>query len=305
MTDVLHGADGDPRVHAAGAPSGRRSAICRRCASSGRWASRSTPKPGSGITRYIGGEPLPGRRHVVADGDGRDHDYAAARRDDAQARVGDASVSRNLRGDPQRERRESGGWRRPARVDAPVARRCCAASTAIPIVTSVNAGTSGAPTSTSPATARSATLTATSGCSDAWTMCINVAGHRIGTMEVESALVDHPAVAEAAVVGARARDQGAGDRRVRHAEGRAGAIAQSKQLIDELKRARRHEDRRDRAAGRYSLRGRSAEDAIGQDHAAPVARHRGRQGASATRRRWPIRRVVAKLKENYEDEYRS
>ncbi len=30
---------------------------------------------------------------------------------------------------------------------------------------------------------------------------INVAGHRIGTMEVESALVDHPAVAEAACVG--------------------------------------------------------------------------------------------------------
>jgi len=30
---------------------------------------------------------------------------------------------------------------------------------------------------------------------------INVAGHRIGTMEVESALVDHPTVAEAAVVG--------------------------------------------------------------------------------------------------------
>jgi acetyl-CoA synthetase len=30
---------------------------------------------------------------------------------------------------------------------------------------------------------------------------INVAGHRLGTMEVESALVDHPSVAEAAVVG--------------------------------------------------------------------------------------------------------
>ncbi len=30
---------------------------------------------------------------------------------------------------------------------------------------------------------------------------LNVAGHRIGTMEVESALVDHPAVAESAVVG--------------------------------------------------------------------------------------------------------
>lgn len=31
---------------------------------------------------------------------------------------------------------------------------------------------------------------------------LNVSGHRLGTMEVESALVDHPAVAEAAVVGA-------------------------------------------------------------------------------------------------------
>ena len=30
---------------------------------------------------------------------------------------------------------------------------------------------------------------------------INVSGHRISTMEVESALVDHPAVAEAAVIG--------------------------------------------------------------------------------------------------------
>jgi acetyl-CoA synthetase len=30
---------------------------------------------------------------------------------------------------------------------------------------------------------------------------INVAGHRIGTMEVESALVDHPSIAEAACVG--------------------------------------------------------------------------------------------------------
>src|SRR5688572_15819066 len=30
---------------------------------------------------------------------------------------------------------------------------------------------------------------------------INVAGHRLGTMEIESALVSHPLVAEAAVVG--------------------------------------------------------------------------------------------------------
>ena len=35
---------------------------------------------------------------------------------------------------------------------------------------------------------------------------MNVSGHRIGTMEVESALVSHPDVAEAAVVGPARRD---------------------------------------------------------------------------------------------------
>ena len=30
---------------------------------------------------------------------------------------------------------------------------------------------------------------------------LNVSGHRLGTMEIESALVSHPSVAEAAVVG--------------------------------------------------------------------------------------------------------
>ena len=61
---------------------------------------------------------------------------------------------------------------------------------------------------------------------------INVAGHRIGTMEVESALVDHPSVAEAAVVG-----------RAHEIKGQAIAafvtlkegIQGSKDRIDELK----------------------------------------------------------------------
>jgi acetyl-CoA synthetase len=39
---------------------------------------------------------------------------------------------------------------------------------------------------------------------------INVAGHRIGTMEVESALVDHQSVAEAAVVGIAHEIKGTG-----------------------------------------------------------------------------------------------
>ena len=46
---------------------------------------------------------------------------------------------------------------------------------------------------------------------------INVAGHRLSTMEVESALVSHPKVAEAAVVGRPGRAEGPGDRRVRDA----------------------------------------------------------------------------------------
>ena len=51
---------------------------------------------------------------------------------------------------------------------------------------------------------------------------INVTGHRIGTAEVESALVAHPKVAEAAVVGYPARHQGPGHLRLRHAERRRG-----------------------------------------------------------------------------------
>ena len=62
---------------------------------------------------------------------------------------------------------------------------------------------------------------------------LNVAGHRIGTMEVESALVDHPKVAEAAVVG-----------RTHEIKGHALAafvtvkegVKPSEDLADELKR---------------------------------------------------------------------
>jgi acetyl-CoA synthetase len=62
---------------------------------------------------------------------------------------------------------------------------------------------------------------------------LNVAGHRIGTMEVESALVDHPKVAEAAVVG-----------RTHEIKGQALAafvtvkegIGPSESLADELKK---------------------------------------------------------------------
>jgi acetyl-CoA synthetase len=61
---------------------------------------------------------------------------------------------------------------------------------------------------------------------------LNVAGHRIGTMEVESALVDHPKVAEAAVVGKPHEIKGqAVAAFVTLKEGAAGSPA----LVDELK----------------------------------------------------------------------
>ena len=59
---------------------------------------------------------------------------------------------------------------------------------------------------------------------------LNVSGHRLSTMEVESALVHHPKVAEAAVVGRPDDLKGEGDRLLRHAEGRAATPT------DELKK---------------------------------------------------------------------
>jgi len=67
---------------------------------------------------------------------------------------------------------------------------------------------------------------------------INLAGHRIGTMEVESALVSHPKVAEAAVVGKP--DQLKGQVLVAYVVLRSGE-SRSEALKDELKKHVRKE----------------------------------------------------------------
>jgi len=64
---------------------------------------------------------------------------------------------------------------------------------------------------------------------------INVAGHRIGTMEVESALVDHPSVAEAAVVGRAHEIKGQAIAAFVTLKEGAGQRTGSKELIDNLK----------------------------------------------------------------------
>ena len=100
---------------------------------------------------------------------------------------------------------------------------------------------------------------------------LNVAGHRLGTAEIESALVSHPSVAEAAVVGPPHELKGQAifcfvtlkngvDGVARAEEGAVGA--------------RRQGDRRAGAARRDPLHRRAAEDALGQDHAAAAARDR-------------------------------
>ena len=78
---------------------------------------------------------------------------------------------------------------------------------------------------------------------------INVAGHRLGTMEVESALVDHPSVAEAAVVGrshevkgqaisafvilkeGKAQSSGLADELKEHVVKKIGAIAKPEDIL--------------------------------------------------------------------------
>jgi acyl-CoA synthetase (AMP-forming)/AMP-acid ligase II len=105
---------------------------------------------------------------------------------------------------------------------------------------------------------------------------LNVAGHRIGTMEVESALVDHPSVAEAAVVGRPHELKGqAVAAFVTLKEGQKGGES----LVERSKGSRGPQDWRHRAARRHHLRGRPAQDAVGQDHATSVARYCRGQGA--------------------------
>ena len=123
----------------------------------------------------------------------------------------------------------------------------------------------------SPATARCATRTGYFTIMGRIDDVLNVSGHRLGTMEVESALVANPIVAEAAVVGRpddltgeaicafvvlkRARPEGRGGGEAREGAARLG----------------RQGDRADREAEGHPLRRQPAEDALGQDHAAAAA----------------------------------
>jgi acetyl-CoA synthetase len=64
---------------------------------------------------------------------------------------------------------------------------------------------------------------------------LNVSGHRLGTMEIESALVANPLVAEAAVVGRPDDLTGRGGVRVRRAEAVAARRRGAEKIAKELR----------------------------------------------------------------------
>ena len=106
---------------------------------------------------------------------------------------------------------------------------------------------------------------------------INVSGHRLGTMEIESALVSHPAVAEAAVVGRP--DEMKGQAVVAFVTLEGGRHGR-RQVARRTAPARGQGDRRARAARRSAFHRLAAQDAQRQDHAAAAAPdRRGRRNA--------------------------
>ena len=115
---------------------------------------------------------------------------------------------------------------------------------------------------------------------------INVAGHRLGTAEIESALVAHPKVAEAAVVGYPHDIKGQGiyayvTLRVRRGSERRAA--RSSWCLGA------EGDQPDRRPRPVAMGARSAEDPLRQDHAAHPAQDRGGRAEPARRRLDPGR----------------
>ena len=104
---------------------------------------------------------------------------------------------------------------------------------------------------------------------------MNVSGHRIGTAEVESALVLHPCVAEAAVVGFPHDLKGEGI--YAYVTLMSGDESDPETLLAELIGMVRKKSRPDRQTGRDSMGTRLAENALGKNHAPYPAQNCGRR----------------------------
>ena len=115
---------------------------------------------------------------------------------------------------------------------------------------------------------------------------INVSGHRMGTAEVESALVAHPKVAEAAVVGYPHDIKGQGI--YAYVTLNAGVDAE-RGLAQGAGAVGAQGDRPDRPARSAAMGARPAQDPLRQDHAPHPAQDRRERvtATSATPRPWP------------------
>ena len=285
--DPLHRAHRHPRVHEVGRPVAREA---RPLAPPPARLRRRADQPGSVdvVSRAHRRQPLPDRRHVVADGDRLDRDLAAARR--------------SPRRSPAARRRRS-----PATAPRCSTRR----ANEIPVGGGLLALTRPWPSMLRTIWGDDERYVETyfskwPGRPDLyfpgdgakrdedgyyWILgrvddVLNVAGHRIGTMEVESALVEHPAVAEAAVVG-----------KTHELKGQAIAafvtlregFQHEPRAARRAARVRRREDRRDRAAGRHPLLARICRRRARARSCAACCATSPKAERWATRRRWRIR----------------
>ena len=167
---LLHRADRDPRADAGRRRAGEEDQP--QVAAAARFGRRADQSGSVGMVSPRGRRrPLPDRRYLVADRNRRHPDHAAARRDQAQARLGDAAVLRHQAA--ARRRRRQGARRRGLRkslhhrfLARPDAQRSMATTSVSsrPISRPI-------PANTSPATAAAATRTAITGSPAASTTC--------------------------------------------------------------------------------------------------------------------------------------
>ena len=211
--DLLHRADGDPRLHEVGRRVPGASTTCPRCGCSGTVGEPINPKAWLWYHKVIGGERCPIVDTWWQTETGRDHDHARcpALTDDEAGLGRHAAAGHRGRGGRRGRRQRGRHGAGPARRSSARGRRCCARSTGgRPLRRDVLRSSARDDLPRRRRRARG-TRTATSGSSGASTTCINVSGHRMSTAEVESAIVSHAKVAEAAVIGAGRRGHRPGD----------------------------------------------------------------------------------------------
>ena len=245
---------------------------------------RADQPGGVDVVLHDGGRlALPDRGHLLADRDGRPHDHAAAGRDAARCRVVHAAAAghhgRDRRRDrPRRCRNGQGGilvikrpWPSMIRTIWGDPERFRKSYYPEELGGKLYLAGDGSIRDKERATSR------IMGRIDD---VLNVSGHRMGTMEIESALVANTKlVAEAAVVGRPDDMTGEAVVRLRGAQGaRARRARTAKKIAKELRDWVAKEIGADRQAQGHPLRRQPAQDALRQDHAPAAALDRQGRG---------------------------